>query len=280
MLIDCHTHIFPKKVCENREKFFHDRAFRMLYENAKSKLVTVEGMLAYMEENNIEKVFAMSFPWTDCKTSELHNQYMAESGELSGGRILPFAIPHFESQIHNEVKKLKEMGIFGIGELAFYDGGLNDDNRGFLEEVFQAAVDNSMPVCLHLNEPLGHSYPGKYPPELERVASLIEKFPELRVIFAHWGGGLFFYELMPEIGKLLANAWYDTAASPFLYDSKIYEVASQVVGAKILLGSDYPLLGVKRYVKDMAGASLTEEQQDSILGKNALAFLDSLKPRR
>ncbi len=277
MIIDCHTHIFPEEICKNRESFFSDKAFRMLYESEKSKLVGWEGMLAYMDENKIDRVFAMSFPWNDPENCDLHNRYMAESGKLSRGRLLPFAIPHRGAKIHREIKNLKEMGIFGIGELAFYDGGLNDENYGFLEDVFSAACENSMPLCLHVNEPLGHSYPGKYPPDLERVASLIGQFPDLTIILAHWGGGMFIYELMPEIKELFANVWYDTAASPFLYERKIYEIAREILGEKILFGSDYPLLGVKRYIRDMAGGSLSAEHRNSILVGNALSFLDSIE---
>ena len=40
----------------------------------------------------------------------------------------------------------------------------------------------------------------------------------MRVVLAHWGGGLPFYELMPEVAALLGDA---CAASDILYSTRI-----------------------------------------------------------
>jgi hypothetical protein len=86
---------------------------------------------------------------------------------------------------------------------------------------------------------------------------------------AHWGGGFFFYELMPEVAKAAERTWYDTAASPFLYRRKIYSVAVTIVGAdKILFGSDYPLIPPRRYIEEMEDSGLGEEERRKILGQN------------
>jgi predicted TIM-barrel fold metal-dependent hydrolase len=42
----------------------------------------------------------------------------------------------------------------------------------------------------------------------------ISSFREVTVILAHFGGGLMFYELMPEVKDVLTNTYYDTAAAP------------------------------------------------------------------
>ena len=61
-----------------------------------------------------------------------------------------------------------------------------------------------------------------------------------------------FYALMPEVKKALANTWFDTAASPFLYDPAIYGQAIDTVGAEhILFGSDYPLMPQSRAIKEI-----------------------------
>ena len=44
--------------------------------------------------------------------------------------------------------------------------------------------------------------------------------PELDIILAHWGGGLLFYETMPEVRRTLRRVWYDTAASPLLFPTQ------------------------------------------------------------
>lgn len=128
---------------------------------------------------------------------------------------------------------------------------------------------NGIPILLHTNERLGHSYPGKGATPLERFYELILSFPNLPVILAHWGGGLPFYELMPEVAKSMIHVYYDTAASPFLYSKRIYAIASEIVGAeKILFGTDFPLLSPPRYFQELKESGLSKEDQEKILGLN------------
>jgi len=127
---------------------------------------------------------------------------------------------------------------------------------------------------LHCNETVGHPYPGKCNTPLRSIYDFICGFPGLRVILAHWGGGFFFYELMPEVAKAAKRTWYDTAASPFLYRREIYPVAVTIVGAdKILFGSDYPLLRPERYIEEMENSGLREEERRKILGQNIKELL-------
>jgi predicted TIM-barrel fold metal-dependent hydrolase len=88
---------------------------------------------------------------------------------------------------------------------------------------------------------------------------------------AHWGGGLFFYALMKkEVKQTLKNVYFDTAASPYLYDPEVYKSAIQLVGIdKILFGSDYPLLAPKKYFSEMEQSGLTKDEINPICGLNA-----------
>ena len=133
----------------------------------------------------------------------------------------------------------------------------------------------NVPILLHANEPVGHDYPGKTGMNLRDLYSFLKKYPENKIILAHWGGGLFFYGMMKkEVKEVLANVWFDTAASPFLYDPLIYRVAGEIVGFdKILFGSDYPLVRPKRYFKEMESVGLSEESVRKICGENAARLL-------
>jgi hypothetical protein len=106
---------------------------------------------------------------------------------------------------------------------------------------------------------------------LAQIYQLIKRFQENTIVLAHWGGGLFFFHLLKkEIKEYLKNVYFDTAASPFLYDPEIYRLAVQLVGSdKILFGSDYPLLLPQRYFKEMVEAGLQDSQIKKIGGLNA-----------
>jgi hypothetical protein len=103
------------------------------------------------------------------------------------------------------------------------------------------------------------------------------KFPNLKLVCAHWGGGLPFYALMPEVAKALANVFFDTAATLFLYQPQIFQQVSNIIGSdKILFGSDYPLISPKRIIAQIESVDLTEEDRSKILGGNALKLLSKV----
>ena len=103
------------------------------------------------------------------------------------------------------------------------------------------------------------------------AAEFAARHPELTIIYAHWGGGLLFYELMPEMRKQLQKVYYDTAAGPFLYEKNIYRVTREIgILDKILLGSDYPLITQRRYMRELRESGLDPAEIEMICGKNAL----------
>jgi predicted TIM-barrel fold metal-dependent hydrolase len=71
---------------------------------------------------------------------------------------------------------------------------------------------------------------------------MASQHPKLKMILAHWGGGLPFFEQNPRIRKILANVAYDCAASPLMYEPEIFRRMIDLVGIeKLIFGSDYPL---------------------------------------
>jgi predicted TIM-barrel fold metal-dependent hydrolase len=73
-----------------------------------------------------------------------------------------------------------------------------------------------------------------------------------------------------QMKERLKNIWYDTAASVFLYEPQIYDMAVKAgVLEKVLFGTDYPLLTPDRYYTDIDQSGLTLEQKRMVLGENA-----------
>jgi len=61
---------------------------------------------------------------------------------------------------------------------------------------------------------------------LKQIYNLVKRFPENKIVLAHWGGGIFFFNLLKkDVKESLKNVYFDTAASPFLYDTQIYRYA-------------------------------------------------------
>jgi len=176
----------------------------------------------------------------------------------------------------SEIERCLAGGLAGVGELAFYDRGLDDEVLKVLTPVMEFSLEKNLPVMMHTNEPVGHEYPGKAPMTLHQITGLIKRFPENKIILAHWGGGLFFYCLMKkEMQALLKNVYFDSAASPFLYDNRIYKYATEMIGVDhILFGSDFPLLKPERYFREMELSGLATEQITAICGLNAARLMN------
>src|ERR1039458_7018674 len=77
---------------------------------------------------------------------------------------------------------------------------------------------------------------------------------------------------MPEVRELCTRVWFDTAALPHLYRPSVIRDAATLVGAeRLLLGTDFPLLGLARYRRTLDEAGLDETELGLILGGSAAA---------
>ncbi|MGQ9646039.1 MAG: amidohydrolase family protein [Thermodesulfobacteriota bacterium] len=277
MIIDGHTHIFPDEVRKDRQAYCkRDEGFSSIYENPKAKMAGVEDLIASMDEHGIERSVICGFPWSQPDLCSFHNRYLMESASRFSNRLIVFITLLFSDPIWSE-KELEEgmrRGVKGVGEMAFYGREMTSQDIHGMKPILAQMEKMGIPFLLHVNETLGHSYPGKGATPLKRFYEIVLSFPNLPIVLAHWGGGLPFYELMPEVAKAMGNVYYDTAASPYLYSKKVYTVAREIVGAKrILFGTDFPLLSPRRYFQELEGSGLSEEDRRRILGLNLLELL-------
>jgi predicted TIM-barrel fold metal-dependent hydrolase len=277
MIIDAHTHIFPGKIRKNRDKYFAgEPAFKQLYQSPKSRLIGAQEVLALMDDTQVDKAVVFGFPWKDPLLYKQHNDYIIEVVNRYPQRLIGLVcFDPFSDGVAEETRRcLQKGGLSGVGELAFYQTGIENSSLSRLEPVMEICRGLDLPVMIHTNEPIGHSYPGKTPNTLAQIYELIQTFPQNKIVLAHWGGGLFFFSLLKkEVKEALKNVYFDTAASPYLYDADVYRLAIQRVGVeKILFGSDFPLLPPARYFDEMKAAGLSEDEMQQICGLNAAAL--------
>ena len=277
MIIDIHTHAFPTEVRQARQRFFQNEpAFELLYASPKAKLVGAEETIAMMDAQGVDKSVIFGFPWRRADAFKRNNDYILEAVSRHPHRLIGFCcLDPTHRDAPAEVERCLQAGLAGVGELAFYESGIDRACLENLDPIMALAKNYNRPVMLHTNEPVGHSYPGKSPNTLAQISAVVRRFRDNRIILAHWGGGLFFYALLKkQMREELANVWFDTAASPYLYQSDIYRLAVEIAGTdKILLGTDFPLLEPQRYFKEMDRAGLTAEQRKAVSGDNAAGLL-------
>jgi hypothetical protein len=248
-----------------------DGGFSSIYKNSKGRIVGAEELIASMDENGLDRSVICGFSWSHPDLCFLHNQYLLESASRYPNRLIAFISLLFSNPdwSGSELDLAMKGGARGVGEIAFYSDEMTSQDIHSMKPILTQMEKQEIPLLLHTNETVGHSYPGKGRTPLECFYELILSFPNLPVILGHWGGGLPFYELMPEVAKVMSNVYYDTAASPFLYSKKIYTVVSEIVGVeKIFFGTDFPLISPRRYFKELEESGLSRQDQKKILGLN------------
>lgn len=277
MIIDFHTHVFPPQIKKDRSKYIElDPCFALLYSDPKAKIATADELIASMDEAEISVSVIANIGWATYELCLETNDYIIESVARYPKRLIGFGAvqPQSPQGAVAEIERLAKAGIKGIGEMRA-DIQLLDLTDELMMAPFVEAVRKFKLILLtHASEPVGHGYPGKGSITPEVLYPFIARFPDLTIVCAHWGGGLPFYALMPEVKKAMANVYFDTAASPFLYTPDIYNQVIPLVGAdKILFGSDYPLLAPARLIKEIKALDLPEETESLILSGNARRLL-------
>jgi len=278
MIIDFHTHVFPPRVKQKRSQYIdRDPCFALLYAKKEAKIATTEELIESMDRAGIDISVIVNLGWITHELCVETNDYILESIARYPKRLIGFCTvqPQSLNAAIAEIERCAQGGARGIGEMR-PDMQLLDLGDDPIITPFMTAIKQHRLIFLtHASEPVGHDYPGKGIITPDILYPFITTHPDVTIVCAHWGGGLPFYALMPEVQKALQNVYFDTAASPFLYQPQIYTLVSQLVGAdKILFGSDYPLLSQTRLLREINSAALTEEEKRLITGENARKLLE------
>ena len=277
MIIDFHTHIAPPDF-EFRRKYLadNDATFADLFSNPKSKFITAEELVESMDLNGIDVSVIMGMGWSDLGIAKEFNDYVIESTQKYPTRLFGFASinPVRGRESCQEIERCFKSGLIGVGELHPDTQFFNLGDNKIMDPIMEVVNSCNLIVNTHSSEPVGHYYPGKGKTRPESLWNFITTYPTAKIICSHWGGGLPFYSLMPEVKKTFSNVYFDTAASPFLYSSEVFSVVQNLVGAKkILFGSDYPLISPSRIIEQLQESPLGSDQITAITSTNAMSLL-------
>jgi len=276
VIIDFHTHIFPPGIKQQRQEYAErDPCFSLLYSEPKAKLATAEELIASMDEAEVDISVALNIGWVGHELCVETNDYILDSVARYPKRLAGFCgiQPAAGDAAIIELERCAEAGARGIGEM-------RSDMQGFdlagdtMKSLVDVALRHDLIFLTHSSEPVGHQYIGKGSITPDILYSFISSYPDLNIVCAHWGGGLPFYALMPEVAEALTNVFFDTAASIFLYRPQIFPRVSDIVGSnKILFGTDYPLISQSPIIAQIRDSDLPEEDKNDILGRNAQKLL-------
>ncbi len=241
-------------------------------------------LLLDMERAGVEKSIMLGWYWERQETCNLQNGWYAKWIRRHPTRLkLGFAAvqPSAGQRAIDSLERALDSGLCGIGEL------LPDARGSFLADrwwgrVFEVAAARAVPVTLHATDPQAGPAAGP-PTPLGDYLRMARAHPKVNFILAHWGGGLAFREAAGEPDPIPPNLYFDTAASPLLYDRSVFRRSVDRLGVeRIIYGSDYPLIlyprethkpDFGRFLGEIAGAGLTPGEREAIFSSNIRRLL-------
>ena len=276
MTIDFHTHVLPPSFQRDLETLRgRDATFAALF-NGNQRMATAEELVTALDEDGVDAAVAVGYGWCDPAMARESNDYLLDSARRYPGRIIPFCSVHpaWGDGALAEVERCVAQGARGIGELHPTSQGLDLTTDPHLDGLMELAQRHGLPVMVHGSEPVGHAYPGKGGTTPEVLLAFAQRYPQNTIVCAHWGGGLAFYSLMPEVREALANVYFDSAATPFLYSPNVFPVAIRAAGAEhVLFASDFPSVRPKRVLeqarKSLESAGMSDTLETVLQGNTA-----------
>ena len=327
MRIDFHTHIIPEEIPDFVEKFGGERwptlektcscganimvagkVFREVTDQVWSPEKRIQDMDAEGVDMQVLSPIPVTFSyWAEAEAAEemsrIQNDFIADTVKQYPDRFIGMGtvpLQDVEVSIREMDRCMHDIGLKGI-EIGTNINGVNLDDPSFTA-FFEAAEKWEVPLFIHPWETLGKErmprhnfmYTVGMPSETALAAAslinggVMEKFPGLKICFAH-GGGSFPY-ILPRLDQgwkvwpHLRGTTHPPShyAKSFYFDSLYYDplnlkyLIDRFGVDKIVMGSDYPFLLREippgKIVDDTA--QLTEEQRRAILGGNALEFLN------
>jgi aminocarboxymuconate-semialdehyde decarboxylase len=326
MKIDIHTHIMPEKMPNWTRKFGYgdfihleernckacmmkgDKVFRAVDRNTFDATTRIEECRSTGVTQQVLSTIPVLFNyWAKAadalETSRFFNDHIAETvakhpNEFIGLGTVP--LQDIELSIREMERCVHELNMRGL-QIGTNINGLNLSEQRFLP-FFEAAEKLGCSLFIHPWEMMGEKDMERYwlpwlvgmPAETTRaICSLIfggvlEKFPKLRIAFAH-GGGSFPYTLgriehgfhvRPDLVQIDNNINPRDYLGRFWVDSLVHDAAAfrflvDTAGAdRICLGSDYPFpLGEHHPGQLIESLQLAPEVSEKLLYRNAMEWL-------
>jgi predicted TIM-barrel fold metal-dependent hydrolase len=160
---------------------------------------------------------------------------------------------------------VEDLGFAGLRVVPWLWGLPPNDRRYY--PLYAACVELGVPFCTQVGHtgPLRTSETGRPIPYLDDVAL---DFPELTIVAGHIGYP--WTEEMVALARKYENVYIDTSA----YTARRYppELVGYLRGdgrAKVMFGTNYPMITPERALADIAALALDEETRSLFLGGNA-----------
>lgn len=257
-IIDIHTHIYPDKIARKATDSVRD-----FYQIEGSNMDgTVEMLLRRGAEAGISRYVVLPVSNAANRVRSI-NSFILEQVKTHDC-FIGFGTVHADMEgLEEEVDWILDQGLRGIKMHPDSQRFDIDDPRLF---PMYEMVQGKIPVLLHMGDPrYNYSHPA-------RLRHILNVFPHLEVIAAHFGG----YRMFHTARELLwdTNCVFDISSAMMFMEQGEPEKYIHSYGAeRMAYGTDYPLWDPVTEVRQFQKLKLTDDQFDQIAHKTAERIL-------
>lgn len=254
-IIDIHAHVFPEKIAYKAvNQIGSHYSIKM---NGKG---VIADLLESADKAGVDYIVIHS---TATKSSQVRtiNDWIAGHAK---DRFIGFGTLHPDmDDIEGEFERIISLGLKGIKLHPDFQGFNADDPK--MDRIY-SVIGSRLPVLIHAgDENLDSSSP-------QRLANVLERFPDLTMIAAHLGGYKKWKEAMGcLIGK---NLYLDTSSSIQYMDKDFAAMLIKTHGTdKVVFGTDYPSMYHDTELEVFHNLDLSKQEKEDILYNNAARLL-------
>lgn len=260
-IIDVHAHFFPDSLAESAVNSVAEICDGYIVPALDGRLVSLEKR---SEELGIERVVTLPVATKVEQVLSINRNLVRDNSF-----VVPFAALHpLMENFTEEIGFIVKSGVSGVKLHPEYQNFYITEKR--FEPFWEALENSGLLVLMHCGYDPGPFSSDHATPEM--VASLLDAFPSLKLIAAHFGG----LQMWDDVEKWLIGrkVYLDTAAVASLLPADEFVRLARSHGVeKVLFGSDTPWEDQEKAITYIEECGLTKEEQELVLFTNAERLL-------
>lgn len=253
-IIDSHCHIYPDKIAQKASD-----ATGHFYDLPASMDGTISTLIEHGTAAGIDHFIVQSVATTPKQVSSINN-FIAASVAASEGRFTGLGTLHHDSEdMERDVNEIISLGLKGVKIHPDIQNVQLDDPR--MLRMYELC-EGRLPMLIHTGD---KRYDNSNP---NRLLPLLDKYPGLTVIGAHFGG----WSIWEEATSVFAgrdNFYVDCSSSLYaISPEKAKELMHAYGTDRVLFGTDYPLWTPESEMERFMQVDLSDEEREDIFYNN------------
>lgn len=265
---DAHCHVYPEKIAARAVA-----GTDAFYSTVAAGRGTIPDLIAAGTAAGVDRFVIQSVATTPKQVASI-NRFIAEAVASNPQKLVGLGTIHPAAEdIAADVRELSALGLHGIKIHPDIQGYRIDDPLFF--PAYALCEELDLPILMHTGDSrYDYSNPN-------RLIPVLQKFPRLRVIGAHFGG----WSIWEEAAEKLAgtpNLWVDCSSTmPFMKNGNKKERVENLIRKygvdRVLFGTDYPMWSHEQELDFFFTLDLSETERRAILSENAKRVYASKK---